>query len=123
MMRRMILAVVVALSGAACGDDSMGDAMSGTGGGTGSAAAGGKACNDVADALEAVCVRCGAMPGECRAAFMSSRSCGSATGIRDATSLYDACLPRLRALSCEQLTSDPATALGPTCMGQILFAP
>ncbi len=121
MMRRMVLLAVVALSGAACGDDSM-EAMSGTGGGASSVAAV-KACNDVADALEAVCVRCGAMPGECRAGFMSSRSCSSAAGVRDASSLYSDCLPRLQSLTCDQLTGNVTGALGPACMGQILFAP
>ncbi len=113
--------LAMAIVGAGCGDDSMGTAMSGTSAGGGSSAAGIKACNDVASAVDATCVRCGAMPGECSASFMSTRSCGQAVGVRDSDTLYRLCIPSVMRLTCEQLAANPVGALDASCQGQILF--
>jgi hypothetical protein len=122
----VIVATLLAIAGTGCSDDSTGQMMSGTTGGSGAPSASAvRACNDVVSAVEAACVRCGARPGECREAFSSGllRPCSQAAGVRDSSSLYSTCIPSLGEVACTTLMTDAEAAFGPSCRAQILFNP
>ncbi len=81
-----------------------------------------KACNDAADAIASTAERCGDDPQANRKAFVdvaAGGDCDNIVQVRDATALYDVCIPFLQNMTCEQW-QNIATTLPPECESQLL---
>jgi hypothetical protein len=81
-----------------------------------------QACEDTADALASAAQRCGQDYQANYDAFVATGAggdCANILSVRDEDGLYQECIPFLKSLSCEQLTSGNFT-LPPSCVSQLM---
>ena len=84
-----------------------------------------QACRDFADSLADMCVRCfPADPDAYSTCYdfviqdLANGDCANVKSVRDATELYDECLPWMRTVACSVVTT-PGFKVDSSCQGQL----